>query len=69
MPPEPMNRALDELVEETARQIIFTLAPGATSDPLTAIKQLLYDYLDQAQEQLAQDTIRQQSDEERAQQN
>lgn len=69
MSQEELNRALDELTEEIAHQIIFTLAPGATSDPLTAVKQLLYSYLESAQEQLAQDAIKEQWDEERAQQN
>lgn len=36
---EPLHKALDELTKETARQIIFTLAPGASSDPLTTVKQ------------------------------
>jgi hypothetical protein len=48
MTDEPKQRALEELTEETARHIIWALSPGATSDPLTAIKQLLTSYLDHA---------------------
>ncbi len=69
MTQEPINNALDELTEETARQIIFTCQPGASSDPLTSVKQLLYNYLDNAQEQLAQDAVRRQWEEEQNQQN
>lgn len=64
-----MNQALDELTEETARQIIWTLSPGATEDPLISVKQVLYTYLDQAQEQLYQDTVRQHWRDEQDQQN
>jgi hypothetical protein len=40
MSQEELNRALDGLTEETAQQIIFTCQLGATSNPLTAVKQL-----------------------------
>lgn len=53
MSEELINEALNALTEETARHIIFTCQPGATDDPLTAVKQLLFTYLYQAQEQLA----------------
>lgn len=65
----PFNEALDALTEETAQQIIFTSQPGTSRDPLPAVKQQLYDYLERAQELLAEDALRQQADEERAQQN
>jgi hypothetical protein len=66
---EPLNGALEELTEETARKIIWTLAPGATSDPFTAVKQLLYGYLEDAKEQEYQDALQQQREEEKAQRN
>lgn len=69
MSQEPLNAALDILTEETARQIIFTCQPGATSDPLKVVKQLLLNYLENAREQEYQDAIRQQWEEEHNQQN
>ena len=71
---------LDTLAEETARQIIWTLqsprgtgfyeaAPEASGDPLPAIKQLLYNFLDAAREQEYQEALRQQLREEQEQQN
>jgi hypothetical protein len=61
-----LNTTLDELTEETARQIIVTLAPGATNYPFAAVKALLMCHLDETQELLAK---RQLAEEERAQQN
>jgi hypothetical protein len=58
---ESLHTDLDALTEETARKIIWTLQPGATSgDPLPTIKQLLYNFLDAAREQEYQETLRQQ---------
>src|SRR5690348_12272597 len=62
---EPGNIDLDTLTEETARKIIWTLQPGATTgDPLPTIKQLLYNFLDSAREQEYQDAIHQEDNEE-----
>ncbi len=66
---EPFNTALDELVEETARHIIWTVQPGAASDPLTAVKQLLFSFLEHVQEQQYQEALREHRNEEQAQQN
>jgi hypothetical protein len=37
MSQDTLDQAIDELAEETALQIIFTMSPGATSDPLAAV--------------------------------
>jgi len=70
MSQEPEMIDLDTLTEETARKIIWTLQPGATSgNPLPTIKQLLYDFLDAAREQEYQEALREQLREEQDQQN
>ncbi len=66
---ESLNIALDELAEETAQHIIWTMQPGATSDPLTAVKQLLFSFLERVQEQQYQEALQEHRDEEQAQQN
>lgn len=67
---EPEIIDLDTLTEETARKIIWTLQPGATSgDPLPTIKRLLYNFLDAAREQEYQEALREQLREEQDQQN
>jgi hypothetical protein len=48
------DQALDDLTEETAHQIIFTCQPGATPDPLPAVKRLLARYLEAALAHLGQ---------------
>lgn len=65
---EPMNLVLERLIEETAEAIIFTLS-AAASDPKPAIMRLLRQYLEQAQEQAYDETLRGQQLEERDQQN
>jgi hypothetical protein len=66
---DSLDQALDELAEETALQIIFTVSPGATGDPLPAVKPLLLRFLENAQEQLHQEALREQAKDEEAQQN
>ena len=66
---ESLNAALNELVEETAQHIIWTVQPGAASDPLTAVKQLLFSFLERVQEQQYQDALSEHRNEEQAQQN
>ena len=63
----PDHRALEALTEETARQILSTCQPGTTSDPLHAVKHLLYRYLHQAQQPLAQELLREAYDNKEAQ--
>lgn len=64
-----MNQALEELTEETARQIIWIAQPGASDDPLTAVKQMLYAFLDAVQEQQYQEALQQHWRDEQDQQN
>ena len=45
-----LSPQLDELVEETALKLLWTLQPGATDDPLPAVKRLLATFWEEAQE-------------------
>jgi hypothetical protein len=60
MSQDRLNQALDELVEETALQIIFTVSPGPAGDPLPTVKRMLWKFLENAQEHLQQETLREQ---------
>jgi hypothetical protein len=66
MSEEPTN--LEQLTEQTAEQIIFTVS-AATDDPKAAIVRLLRQYLADAQEQAYEEALYEQQLEEHDQQN
>lgn len=67
---EPRSREMDELIETTAEQIIYTCQPGATTgDPKILVIQLLESFLDHALLQMEKDALAQEWHNEQAQQN
>jgi hypothetical protein len=68
MSEESTNLDLEQLTEETAERILFSVGSGA-GDPKAIIIRLLREYLEKAQEQAFEEALREQRQEEHDQQN